>query len=71
MRSGDSYVGPDGTIYLVVRAASVAEDQLRWWVDRREARMRAQDLLGPDTPADLHLIPRCDCGAMAFALVLP
>lgn len=71
MRSGDSYVGQDGTIYLVVRRATVAEDQPRWWVDRREGMMRVEDYGGPETVADLHLIPACDCGAVSMALVLP
>lgn len=71
MKPGDTFVGGDGTAYLVVRISTIAVDQMRWWIDKREARMQVRDYGGPDTPADLHLIPACECGMIAYALVLP
>ena len=71
MRPGDTYVGPDGTAYLVVRVRTVAEDQLRWWVDRRESMMDVEDYQGPTSPEDLHLITSRDFGGASYGLVLP
>lgn len=71
VKPGDTVLGGDGTAYLVVRISTVRDDQMRWWIDKREVRMHVRDYVGPDTPEDLHLIPACDCGSIGYALVLP
>lgn len=72
MKPGDTYVAPDGTILLVVRAAHVDESTPRWWVDGREALVRVEDYDGPVNAAELHFEPRSTIRTtVMFALVMP
>lgn len=70
MRPGDSVVGPDGTIYLVVHARDVSRDRPRWWIGRAWRRAPSRWYSSaPDSPRDLHLEAPEDGDALA--LVLP
>lgn len=69
MRRGDTWIGIDGTAYVVVSVKEVAEEEPRWWIDYREVQMRAVHYSGPESPQELHHLPPSeDC---ALALVRP
>lgn len=74
MKLGDTWRGEDGTTYHVCLPVHVREDQPRWWVSMPPPE--GNRMLGPATPARLHLLPSAKCigpagGKVEFALVLP